>query len=119
VPSLDCHGPGQEVTQTLFGGASWQGDPALLGPMIRAFAVMRPAREVLGLVRQAKHMALPASEALGLAVVESALDPAGGWTGADVESGAVQRATAAARAFLRSLAPRLECAAAEIRDPGS
>jgi hypothetical protein len=104
----DCLGAGQAVTQDLFGGRSWRDDPALLAPMIDAFAVMRPAHEALSLLRLARRMSLPASaqERLGVALDE--LDPEGGWTRDDVGTGRIERATAAAQACLRSLAPLLE-----------
>jgi hypothetical protein len=103
--SYDCLGAGQAVTQGLFGGASWRDDPALLAPMMRAFAVMRPAHEALALLRQARRMSLPVSAVRRLEAAERELDPAGGWTRADLVSGRIERATAAAQAFLRSLAP--------------
>jgi hypothetical protein len=108
--AFDCQGAGQAVTQGLFGGASWREDPAVLAPMMRAFSVMRPAHEALGLLRQARRLPLPASVLEHLAAVERGLEPAGGWTRRDVEDGRVERATETAQAFLRSLAPLLEAA---------
>jgi hypothetical protein len=105
--AYDCLGAGQAVTQGLFGGASWRDDPALLGPMMRAFAVMRPAHETLGLLRLARRMSLPVSAVRRLEAAEHELDPAEGWTRADVASGRIERATDAAQACLRSLAPLL------------
>jgi hypothetical protein len=101
--AYDCLGAGQVVTQDLFGGASWRDDPSLLGPMMRAFAVMRPAHEALALLRQARRMSLPVSAVRRLEAAERELDPAEGWTLADVASGRIERATDAAMAFLRSL----------------
>ena len=109
--AYDCLGAGQAVTQDMFAGASWQDDPALLAPMMRAFAVMRPAREALGLLRQAGRMTLPEGMEQDLAALERTLDPQEGWSLADVRSGRIERATEAARAFLRSLAPLLESGA--------
>jgi hypothetical protein len=128
--AYDCLGAGQAVTQGLFGGANWRDDPALLRPMMRAFAVMRPAHEALSLLRQVRELALPdaVSERLGAALRR--LEPAGGWRRSDVDSGRIERATAAAQAFLRSLAPlmqppevtrggaRLRCAVAPVDRPG-
>lgn len=106
--AYDCLGAGQAVTQGLFGGASWRDDPALLGPMMRAFAVMRPAHEALGLLRLARGMRLPQAERNRLAEALKRLEPEAGWTRADVASGRIERATAAAQACLRSLAPLFE-----------
>ncbi len=106
--AYDCLGAGQAVTQGLFGGRSWRDDPALLGPMMDAFAVMRPAREALALLRQARRLPLPAAVARHLETTEADLNPAEGWTLADVASGRIERATEAARGFLRSLRPLVE-----------
>jgi len=103
----DCLGAGQAVTQDLFGGANWRDDPALLGPMMRAFAVMRPAHEALNLLRLVGRMALPTAARRRLAMAGQRLDPEGGWTRSDVASGRIERATAEAHACLRSLAPLL------------
>jgi hypothetical protein len=109
--AYDCLGAGQAVTQDLFGGASWRDDPALLAPMMRAFSVMRPAHEALALLRQARRMSLPVSAVRRLEAAERELDPAGGWSRADVVSGRVERATAAAHVCLRSLAPLMRAPA--------
>ena len=106
--AYDCLGAGQAVTQGLFGGKSWRDDPALLGPMMRAFAVMRPAHEALDLLRLARRMPLPAPVVRRLDAAERDLDPPEGWTRDDVASGRIERATEAARTFLRSLKPALE-----------
>jgi len=106
--SYDCLGAGQAVTQGLFGGANWRDDPALLGPLMRAFAVLRPAHEVLALLRQVQAMALPQAVRNGLRVALMRLEPEGGWGRGDVESGRIAQATAAAHAFLRSLAPLMQ-----------
>jgi hypothetical protein len=103
--AYDCLGAGQAVTQGVFGGKSWRDDPALLGPMMRAFAVMRPAHEALALLRQAQALALPQAARNRLHAALQRLEPEGGWVRGDVESGRIERATAAAQAFLRSLAP--------------
>jgi hypothetical protein len=104
----DCQGAGQAVTQGLFGGKSWRDDRALLGPMMEAFAVMRPAHEALGLLRLARRMSLPAPVVRRLEAAERELEPEQGWSRADVASGRIERATEAARAFLRSLKPVVE-----------
>lgn len=58
----DCLGAGQRVVQELFGGASWQDQPDLLQPMLRAFAVVRRAHEVLVLLEAAKRLPLARAE---------------------------------------------------------
>jgi hypothetical protein len=101
----DCLGAGQAVTQGLFGGANWRDDPALLAPMMRAFSVMRPAHEALALLRQARDLPLPEAVRERLGAALRRLEPVGGWRAGDVEAGRIEKATAAAQAFLRSLAP--------------
>ncbi|MGZ3275997.1 MAG: hypothetical protein ACXU82_15595 [Caulobacteraceae bacterium] len=103
--AYDCLGAGQAVTQGLFAGANWRDDPALLGPMMRAFAAMRPAQEALGLLRHARKMVWPTAVLERLEAVEGELDPQGGWTREDVGNGRIERATEAALLFLRSLEP--------------
>ena len=105
--AYDCLGAGQAVTQGLFAGASWQDDPALLEPMMRAFAVMRPAHEALDLLRRVARLPLPETALPRLAEAQRALEPEAGWTRRDVAEGRIERATEAARAFLRSLGPLL------------
>ena len=106
--AYDCLGAGQAVTQGLFDGKSWRDDPALLGPMMRAFAVMRRAHEALDLLRLARGMPLPATAMRRLQAAEDDLDPAGGFTRADIANGRIERATAAAQALLWSLRPLVE-----------
>jgi len=106
--AYDCLGAGQAVTQGLFDGRSWRDDPALLRPMTDAFTVMRQAREALVLLRQAHRLPLPQPAARRLEAAEGDLDPAEGWTRADVASGRIERAVEAARALLRSLRPLVE-----------
>ena len=103
--AYDCLGAGQAVTQGLFGGRTWQDDPALLAPMMAAFAAQRPAHELLALLRQAQALAMPAPILTLLAAVSEALDPPGGWTQADVAEGRVVNAVEAGRAALRALEP--------------
>jgi hypothetical protein len=106
--AYDCLGAGQAVTQGLFGGRSWRDEPALLAPMMRAFAVLRPAHEALALLREARRLPLPAATRQRLEAAEGELDPAAGWTPADMANGRIEQATDAARAFLRSLRPLVE-----------
>jgi hypothetical protein len=103
--AYDCLGAGQAVTQGQFGGRTWQDDPALLAPMMAAFAALRPAHELLALLGQAQALALPATVLERLEAAREALDPTGGWTRADVAEGRVADAVDAARAALRAMGP--------------
>lgn len=55
----DCAGAGQHVTERLFGGQSWQDDPALAAPMMAAFAQARRWHEELALALSALALPLP------------------------------------------------------------
>ena len=102
--AYDCLGAGQAVTQGLFGGKSWQDDPALLRPMMEAFAVMRQVHETRQLLDQAAGLALPRAAKATLRAQARRLEPTGGWAWADVASGRIERVVGEARAALRSLA---------------
>jgi hypothetical protein len=52
----DCAGAGQRVTMEIFGGRSWRDDPALLRPMMDAFAAVRDAHEALRAASAAKNL---------------------------------------------------------------
>lgn len=54
---FDCFGAGQRVMQDMFGGRSWQDEPELLQPMLKAFATSRKACELLYLVYYARKEA--------------------------------------------------------------
>lgn len=56
----DCYGAGQRVVQDLFDGVSWQQRPELLEPMSDAFRIMRKLHELLGMLKAARGLGLPA-----------------------------------------------------------
>jgi hypothetical protein len=115
--AYDCLGAGQAVTQGLFGGRTWQDDPALLAPMMAAFAALRPAHELLALLEQAQALALPAQVLERLEAARQALDPPGGWTRAEVAEGKVAEAVEAGRAALRALEPFVRAPAPRTLHP--
>jgi hypothetical protein len=49
---FDCFGAGQHVTQVTFGGADWQGSPAIATSMFTVFAVMRQLKQLLWYVAE-------------------------------------------------------------------
>jgi len=69
----DCAGAGQRVTQGLFGGRSWQDDPALLRPMIEAFRQMRRVQDRLAMLVAAEALPLSGADAARRAELEAAL----------------------------------------------
>lgn len=73
--SYDCRGAGQRVTQEVFGGASWQDDPALLAPMIDAFADMRAVQDRRVLLSAAARLPLSRRDAAEVAALDAMLAP--------------------------------------------
>lgn len=61
--AYSCNGAGQRVTQALFNGQSWRDTPALLAPMMRAFADMRAVHECLLLLTAAAALPLGPQDA--------------------------------------------------------
>ncbi|HVV33780.1 MAG TPA: hypothetical protein VHC73_11190 [Vitreimonas sp.] len=74
--AYDCLGAGQYVVQNLFGGAAWQDEPALLQPMLRAFAVVRRAHELLALLETATRLPLSGAERRRLKTLQRELHAA-------------------------------------------
>lgn len=101
--SYDCLGAGQHVVQKLFGGRSWQAEPALKQPMFEAFRVMRQVHEMLQLVRTAAKLPLSEAQAVQRAELEEALWPAEGWTLARLQGFEAGPIPGQVRAFLRAL----------------
>lgn len=99
-----CHGAGTRVTQDCFGGRSWRDDPALTGPMMRAFAAARRLHGWLVLLAEAQKLPLPAaarSEAQSL--VARLTPPTGKLSEGWLAEAAGQPAGDAVAAFLSSL----------------
>ncbi len=71
--AYDCLGAGQYVTQQLFGGRSWRDDPALLEPMLEAFAAVREVHELVCILREAAALPLPARHRRRLRNLEQGL----------------------------------------------
>jgi hypothetical protein len=55
----DCFGAGQHVTQTLFPGADWRGDPARAAGMFAVFPVVRDLHELLYYLAEALTLTPP------------------------------------------------------------
>ena len=100
----DCLGAGQRVVQQLFGGASWQDEPALLQPMLHAFAVVGRVHELLALLEEAKKLPLSRPERRRLRALVRRLEAT-----ADAARTAVWNDSLAqsVRTFLRSLERRV------------
>jgi hypothetical protein len=97
-----CDGAGQRVVQEVFRGQSWQDNPALLGPMLTAFAQMRQVHALLALLETAKALPLPAAQQAGRAALEAQLSPAV-WTAESLAAFEHSDLPKTVRAFLRSL----------------
>jgi len=70
-----CDGAGQRVVQEVFAGQSWQDDPALLGPMLEAFAQMRQVHGLLALLETAKALPLQRAQRAELNGLEAQISP--------------------------------------------
>jgi hypothetical protein len=99
----DCAGAGQRVTQEVFGGRSWQEQPGLLAPMLRAFAVLRRIHDLLLLLHAARSLPLSPSEEAALRAFEEALDPPDGWSRSALHVFPADAIATAVHGFLRSL----------------
>ena len=53
---FDCHGAGQKVSQTTFGGASWRDSPGTADAMFAVFRVVRQLHEMLLYLRAASRV---------------------------------------------------------------
>lgn len=105
---FECHGAGQRVVQELFGGRSWREDPDLLAEMSRCFFALRRVHELLVLLSEAAKLDLGPPERKVLEERRRELDPAAGWSPADLLRLDLDRITGEVRAFLASLRPYLE-----------
>ena len=74
--AYDCLGAGQYVTQELFGGRSWRDDPALLRPMLDAFAAVREVHELVSILREAAALPLTVRHRRKLKDIEQGLGQA-------------------------------------------
>ncbi len=98
-----CDGAGQRVVQEVFGGETWQDDPALLAPMLAAFAQMRQVHGSLALLDAARSLPLSPEKRAVLEALAGQLSPPH-WSReslAEFESSALPQTV---RRFLRSLA---------------
>ncbi|WP_373356380.1 hypothetical protein [Pseudoroseicyclus sp. CXY001] len=92
--------------QEVFAGRSWQAEPALTGPMIRAFAAMREVQALHQLLLSAAALTLPAAQEAERLGWLADLAPAREWSPAALDELAAETAPAIRR-WLRSLAAHL------------
>ena len=97
-----CDGAGQRVVQEVFSGQSWQDTPALLPPMLEAFAQMRQVHALLLLLKSAKALPLPEPQTAELNALQAQLSPEG-WTPETLSAFERSNLPKTVRAFLRSL----------------
>lgn len=103
--AYDCLGAGQRVTQGLFDGQSWQDDPTLLDPMMRAFASMRKVQDLLQLLVEAQKLTLPPVKHSEINTSIEILNPPDGWTKASLKAFDASDDAAKVRTLLASLRP--------------
>jgi len=101
--AYDCYGAGQRVTQELFGGRSWQREPALATPMFDAFRALREVHELVLLLAVAARLPLSDEQARRREGLLARLAPPLGWSSSELAL--FERGTLApeVREFLRSL----------------
>ena len=97
-----CDGAGQRVVQEVFAGQSWQDDPALLPPMLAAFAQMRQVHGLLALLDTAEGLALQDAQQAELAALKAQLSPEA-WTPETLAAFEGSKVPSRAKVFLRSL----------------
>lgn len=100
-----CFGAGQRVTQDLFAGGSWQRDPALLEPMMRAFRALRTVHELLAMLTAADRLPLSDEARQRRQCLERVLSPSDGWSRATLAEFENSTVPEEARDFFRSLRP--------------
>ena len=98
-----CLGAGQIVVQDVFGGRSWQDDPALTAPMIAAFATLREIQDLRAQLLAARALDLDPAQTAQVAAQSAALAPADGWTEAALAAFDLSAARAAFRALVQAL----------------
>ena len=101
----DCLGAGQRVVQDLFGAASWQDDPTLLQPMLRAFWVVGRAHELMSLLEEASKLSLSRGERRRLTRLKARLEASAEAARTTVWDDNLGREVAT---FLRSLKHRVQ-----------
>jgi len=97
-----CDGAGQRVVQEVFAGQSWQDNPALLPPMLSAFAQMRQVHGLLALLETAKGLPLLEAQQTELAALKARLSPRA-WTPESLTVFERSDVPKAVQCFLRSL----------------
>jgi hypothetical protein len=103
----DCRGAGQRVTVELFGGRSWQTEPALARPMSEAFWRLRRVHELLAGLALTDHLALDPERARRRRELEQVLDPPGGFERETLEAVPLEAIITAVRELLAGLRDRL------------
>lgn len=101
--SYDCHGAGQHVTQGLFGGRSWLGEPHLKERMTKSFMIMRRLHEILVMLNAAKDLPLNATERRTLTALMDEMQPAAGWSEEALSEAPIDDLARRANSFLRTL----------------
>jgi hypothetical protein len=109
----DCRGAGQRVTEELFGGRSWQAEPALARPMSEAFWRLRRVHELLAGLALTDRLELDPALLRRRREIEQVLDPAGGFSCAVLDALPLEAIDHAVRELLAGLRDRLT---PEVRD---
>jgi len=105
--AYDCLGAGQRVVEELFGGRSWQTDPALSRPMQEAFWRMRELQQLLLGLELTERLGLDPELTRRRQELVCRLDPPGGFDRATFDALALEAAKHDVREFLAGLRERL------------
>jgi hypothetical protein len=105
--AYDCLGAGQRVIEEVFGGRSWQAEPALVGPMLEAFWRMRRVHELRLGLELTERLELAPMQLKRRRELERELDPPGGFSRETLDALALEVLTQSVREFLVGLRGRL------------
>lgn len=94
---FDCLGAGQRTTRLFLARGTWMKDPALIGPMSRAFGHLLRAHEYLSLLDLAETLDISPADRTILTELRGALEDAG------IHGGEIVAVQARIDAFLKSL----------------
>ncbi|MEM7766779.1 MAG: hypothetical protein AAF253_04745 [Pseudomonadota bacterium] len=99
----DCGGVGQYLTETVFAGAHWRGDPGLMDAMTAAFSALREIAALSELLAAAGTLPLERGDRAALEAHCVALWPAQDWTPESLAAFEASGGAKATRQFVRSL----------------
>ncbi|QDG77678.1 hypothetical protein [Labrenzia sp. PHM005] len=98
-----CYGAGQRISQEVFGGLSWRGNPALMHRMGAALSVLRRIHEQIVLLRAARSLPLTSDQLAELETLELKLTPERAWTETSLAEFPIETVSLEVSTWLRQL----------------